>query len=172
MARYPKQASAKLTSSRDSEGNATDRAYAILKRRIQSNALKAGQTYLQEDIAESLGLSRTPSREAIIRLACENLIQIRPRYGILIRPVSIKEIGEICEVLAVLEARAAYRAAANGLSPDHLRHLEAADKAMQNAITTNNIGQWIRHDEDFHRLLVRAAGNDELGLQVELFWTA
>ncbi len=150
--------------------NATERAYIELKRCVQTNTLKAGSTHLQQDIAQKLGLSRTPAREAIIRLDSERFVEIRPRHGILIRPLSLLEIHEICETLSALEALAAERMARDGTSASHLQQLETTHVGMQRALDDGNINLWIRHDEDFHGIIVRSAGNGELTRLAQHFW--
>lgn len=156
---------------RGGEGqNATERVYALLKRRIQNNALAAGQTYLQPGIAKRFGVSRTPAREAIIRLASEHFVEIRPRKGILIKPITIPEIGEICETLAVLEALAVRRVAARGASPQLLERLQSAHEEMIAAVADGNLRRWIRTDERFHEDLVDGAGNAELKRVARTLW--
>ena len=111
---------------RDVSVNATDHAYAELKRQINCNELPAGQSFLQDELAQMVNTSRTPAREALIRLAEEGLVEIRPGHGILIRRFSIDEVAGIYEVLTMLEAQAARGLAERGMAPDGMARLEAA----------------------------------------------
>lgn len=150
--------------------NATERAYSQLKRQIQSDALEPGETILQPKIAKMLGVSRTPAREAIIRLECERLVKILPRRGFLVRPVTIREICEICECLSVLEAVAVRSLARNGISQPVLGRLENCLEAMEAAAGVRDMRRWVRVDEQFHLHLVRAAENKELARVTEGLW--
>lgn len=156
---------------RGGEGqNATDRVYALLKNRIQNNVLAVGRTYLQDEIALRFSVSRTPAREAIIRLASENFVQIRRRKGILVKPITSPDIAQMCETLAVLEALATRRIAAQGASPHLMRRLEKQHDAMTAAVAKRDMRSWIRADERFHKELVAGAGNDELARVTGTLW--
>lgn len=155
---------------RDATVNATDHAYAELKRRINSNELPAGQSFLQDELAAMLQMSRTPVREALIRLAGEGLVEFRPRHGILIRCFSIDELAGIYEVLTMLEAQAARRLAERGISPDGLARLEAAHQTMEKAFANRALSDWIDADEAFHKILVSECGNEPLRKIVHGLW--
>ncbi|WP_175443149.1 GntR family transcriptional regulator [Vibrio sonorensis] len=83
--------------------NLTNYAYEELRSRVLSNQLLVGHYYLEQKLADQIKVSRTPLREACIRLVEEGLVDIIPRKGIYIRPISIKELQEIYEVIAGLE---------------------------------------------------------------------
>lgn len=149
---------------------AAERAWRELRRRILDNALPAGTTLLEEEAAQLLGLSRTPVREAMVRLAEEGLVELRPRHGMRVRPISAADMREIYEVLAALEPKAAGLAAQRGLSAEELAALEAAVAAMDAALAAGDLPAWAEADERFHLGLVRAAGNRRLAAAVALFW--
>jgi DNA-binding GntR family transcriptional regulator len=88
-----------------------DRAYSELKRRILFDELAPGTGMLEEELAASLGMSRTPVREAAVRLAQEGLLEIVPRKGIRVTELTKRGVREINEVLACLEVQAAERLA-------------------------------------------------------------
>ena len=150
--------------------NATNHAYAELKRRINCNELPAGKLFKQQSLAEMLDISRTPAREALIRLEEEGLIEIRPRHGVRVKPVTLDELAGIYEVLMVLEAHAARRLAEIGASADGLQLLERAHQAMLGASGAHNIGGWIEADEAFHRIVVSECGNTQMRAVVHALW--
>ncbi len=140
---------------------ATDDAYDNLKRRIFANEIEPGRFILQEALAEDLGMSRTPVREALIRLEREGLVEIRPRWGMRVLPVSRQDMSEIYEVLGALEAQAA-RLAASRASGDEVDRLEAAVHDMETAIAADDREAWADADDRFHTLLAEASGNARL----------
>lgn len=150
--------------------NATCHAYAELKRRINCGELQAGQLFKQHVLAEMLSISRTPVREALIRLAEEGLVEIRPRHGVRVKVLTLGEIAGIFEVLTVLEAHAARRVAEQGISGDALAHMEHANRTMLTATERRDFSSWIAADESFHRVLVSDCGNQQLRLIVHGLW--
>src|SRR5690606_26297255 len=91
------------------------RAYRELRRRILHNEMPPNAQYLEQELADSLGMSRTPVREALIRLSDERLVEIRPRHGARILPVSVDDMREIYEMMTELEAFAVRKLARRGL---------------------------------------------------------
>lgn len=149
---------------------AAERAYRELRRRILDNALAAGTNLLEEEAALMLGLSRTPVREAMVRLAEEGLVEIRPRHGMRVKPISADDMREIYEVLAALEPKAAALAARRGLAAEELAGIEEAVAAMDRALERGDLAAWADADERFHLGLVRASGNRRLAATVGSFW--
>ncbi len=130
-----------------------------LRRLIFSGQLEAGSYYLESALADRLGISRTPVREACLQLAAQGLLEIRPRKGVMISTVSIKDMTEIYEVLTELECLAARQLAERGLSADELSELAQAIDAMEAAIAAGERATWSEQDEVFHSALVRLTGN-------------
>ncbi|MGL6180774.1 MAG: GntR family transcriptional regulator, partial [Aestuariivirga sp.] len=96
----------------DADGDAerlssAERAYRALKDLILGNQLPAGSQLLEQEAAQRLGMSRTPVREAMIRLEQDGVVEIRPRHGMRVLPVSSRDMREIYEVLTALESAAA-----------------------------------------------------------------
>jgi DNA-binding GntR family transcriptional regulator len=137
-------------------------AYEGLKGRILNNELMAGRQYLEPELVLQLGMSRTPVREALIRLESEGLVRIVPRRGILVVPISSDDMVEIYEIVTALEAAAAERLA--GLMPDEslIAPLRAAVEEMDSALARDDLDAWGKADEDFHRAIVVQSGNARL----------
>ena len=70
-----------------------EQAYSELKRQILTNELPHGSQFLEQEIAEQLSMSRTPTREAMVRLANEGLVEVRPRHGMRVLPISPKDMA-------------------------------------------------------------------------------
>ena len=147
-----------------------DRAYVDIKRRILDNEIPAGFQILEQELAQLLEMSRTPVREAMIRLAEEGMVEIRPRHGMRVLPVSAADMREIYQILIALEASAAELVAERGLSEDQLGRLRSAVSEMNAALGDARLADWAAADERFHRLLVEYCGNGRLQALVGTFW--
>lgn len=147
----------------------TLRAYRELRRRILDNEMPPNAQYLEQELADALGMSRTPVREALIRLSDERLVEVRPRHGARVLPVSVDDMREIYEVMTELEALAARKVAERGLTRKELRLLEQVVIDMDLALERDDLGSWARSDEKFHALLVDLAGNSRLSQVVATF---
>ena len=89
----------------------TQRATALLREMIVSNRLPAGSNHLETELADLLGMSRTPVREAAIALGAQGLVEVRPRHGIRVLPISPADMEEIYSILTELESLAAWNLA-------------------------------------------------------------
>jgi DNA-binding GntR family transcriptional regulator len=148
----------------------TVHAYEEIRRRILENEMPAGSQYLEQELATRLGMSRTPVREALIRLAEDGLVEVRSRHGARVLPVSVDDMREIYELLTELEALAARRVAERGLAARELDRLDRCLAEMEAALARNDLDAWARHDETFHRLLIELSGNRRLVGVVENIW--
>ncbi|MDJ0956675.1 MAG: GntR family transcriptional regulator [Arenicellales bacterium] len=145
----------------------TDEAYEILKRRILDNEWPAGHLALEQELAAELGMSRTPIREALIRLEKEGLVEVRPRHGMRVLGISAEDMEEIYEILTCLESMAAELVAKRGLTDQQRAELNAAVNDMDTALAQDNLETWAKADERFHKLLVDYCGNRRLKSLVE-----
>lgn len=142
--------------------NNTHRAYREIRERILSGVMEAGSQYLEQELAEILGMSRTPVREALIRLQDERLVEVKPRHGARILGVSAEDLADIYEITSDLEASAVRRVARNGILPEALTVMQAALAKMDEAAAARNIVDWVHWDNEFHQTLVDAARNRRL----------
>ncbi|UAB89133.1 GntR family transcriptional regulator [Ruegeria sp. SCSIO 43209] len=137
----------------------TQRAVRDLRQMILSGELAAGTDHLESELAETLGMSRTPIREAALMLESKGLLEMRPRKGVRILPVSSDDMREIYDILTELESLAAQRAAEAGYSEDELSVLAGSIAKMDRAIEAEDLEAWAEADELFHQELVRLGGN-------------
>jgi DNA-binding GntR family transcriptional regulator len=170
----PRSEGAESSEPAERESN-TNRAYREIRRRILMGEMPPGDQYLEQELAEMLGMSRTPVREALIRLADERLVEVRPRHGARVLPVSIADILEIYELLAELESLAVRRLAAKGATPAQLAAAQDAQHQMAAALQAGERTAWYAADCAFHAGLVAACGNDRLidvvrGLTDQAHW--
>ena len=148
----------------------TELAYIEIKRRILDNEMPAGSTSLEQEIAAQLEMSRTPVRESLQRLQNEGLIEIIPRRGIRVLPLSSNDMAEIYAILTALESAAAEQVAATGLENHDLEALNKPVVQMEEALQKDDLTSWAVADEKFHKLLVQLCGNQRLISAVDMYW--
>lgn len=141
-----------------------EEAYRRLKERILNNELPPGFQALEQELAAQLGMSRTPLREAVVRLAEDGLVELLPRRGMRVLPVSPDDMREIYELLGCLEATAAELLASQRLPADApvLQELGAAIDAMDRTLASDDLDGWAVADERFHAALLDGCGNRRL----------
>jgi len=147
-----------------------ERAYRELKRLLLDNDLRPGALLLEQEVATLLGMSRTPARAAMIRLAEEGFLEIRPRHGMRVLPVSAADMREIYDILTGLESEAADLVARRGLTDAQLQTLRKAVTRMDRALAKDDLRSWAIADEDFHRTLIDACGNKRLQTLIFQYW--
>lgn len=140
----------------------TQRAVSELKRMIVSSELPAGSSHLETELAEMLGMSRTPVREATLMLEAQGLVEVRPRRGVRILSISPDDMEEIYQILTELECLAAERVAERCDNPKMLEPLREASRRMESALEADNREAWAKADEDFHGRLLDLSGSERL----------
>ncbi len=137
-------------------------AYEQLKEEIRTNRMPPGFQAPEPEIALRLGMSRTPVREALIRLEAEGLVELIPRRGARVLPISAADMKEIYEILTALEPEAAAHLAARGPSHAELEPLETATNRMEEALDADDLDAWADADDLFHSTLLELHGNRRL----------
>ncbi|GAA6209094.1 GntR family transcriptional regulator [Cognatishimia sp. WU-CL00825] len=140
----------------------SQRALRELRKMIFSGELAGGTDHLESELAEQLGMSRTPVREAALTLENQGLLELRPRKGVRILPLSPSDMREIYEVLTELESLAAEQAAKRGYDAAALGNLARAIEDMDLAIAEQALEAWAEADDRFHAELVRLGGNSRV----------
>jgi DNA-binding GntR family transcriptional regulator len=147
-----------------------DEAYQELKRRIVMIELEPGSSFREAELAASVGLGKTPVREALLRLRLEGLVRVQSRAGYTVAPVTLKGATDVCGLRALLEEEAAGRAAfASDRQVEDLRSVEAAGRRMLRDLDLQRVGHdreiltaWLASDRAFHLALARVSGNELL----------
>ncbi|NJC82716.1 GntR family transcriptional regulator [Planosporangium mesophilum] len=141
--------------------SATTRVYQHLKRAILEQLHPGGALLTEAEIAEAVGVSRTPVREALLRLETEGLVVLYPKRGALVLPVSAREIDEVIEARTLVEGHAAGRAWDR--RADLVVALEPLLDAMRAARSAGEPTAFVEADRAFHEAVVEIAGNRILG---------
>ena len=141
-----------------------EEAYDALKSAIRNNIFAPGYQGSEHEIAQQLGISRTPVHEAIIRLQEEGLVRVLPRRGVVVTALSVADMREIYDVILAVEAAAAERTA--GLPEAERRDaaamLASLNDGMAQALAADDLPGWAEADGQFHRALVASSGNARL----------
>lgn len=147
-----------------------DQVYHDIQNRILNNVWGTGHRALEQELAEELGVSRTPVREALARLQRDGLVKVIPRHGMMVLPISLKDIQEIHDILTSLEGLAVEQAASRNLTARDFGTLEKTIRQMDAAHERSDIKAWAQADELFHCTLVELSGNRILTEVVDNFW--
>lgn len=139
-----------------------EHAYDEVKQRILDNIYHPGYQTLEHEIAEELGVSRTPVREALIRLQHEGLVELIPRRGMRVVPIVPTDMQEIYEVLTSLESMAAELLARKEPDAALLEPMRTATNDMEVALREDDLDAWAEADERYHRSLIDLCGNRRL----------
>jgi DNA-binding GntR family transcriptional regulator len=144
-------------------GTSAERVYDDLRAAIIGGEYAPGERLRAEALATRFGTSRTPVREALMLLEGDGLVEIEPRRGAVVRSFDPADLVDLYEVRALLEARAAGLAAAR-ITPADLALLEGTCARAEGLTGTSGrtIDTLIAANEDFHRILIEAAGSPRL----------
>lgn len=138
-----------------------DRVHELLKEAILEGRLPAGERLTQDDVARWLGVSRSPVREALIRLAEEGHVRLEPRRGAVVTVATAREMDAIYEVRELLEPAAGELAAARA-SEEQIAEAMRAQEAAERAAPTMGLADLFRWNARFHRAVVAGCGNEVL----------
>jgi DNA-binding GntR family transcriptional regulator len=138
-----------------------DRAYVELRDQIVTLAIAPGAPINEEALGRQLDLGRTPIREAIKRLALENLVSVYPRRGTFVSEINITDLAHISDVRVELEGHAAYRAAER-LMPGQRDELAGLLDEIDRRGAIGDADALMGLDARIHRFVYRCAGNPYL----------
>lgn len=135
--------------------------FTTLRQAILKGEIQPGERLMEIQLAEKMGDSRTPIREAIRKLANEGLVTMIPRKGAIVAGISEKMLMDVLQVRMTLE-KMAYECAFRYITDEQLDELKAAEKEFEEAIRSNDLVKIAEMDEKFHFIIYNAAQNDKL----------
>lgn len=135
--------------------------YESLKESILNGSLKPGEKLMESRIAEDLGVSRTPVREAIRKLEKEKYVKMIPRKGAYVEDLTMEDILEVLEIRIVLEGLASKLAARN-ISDEMKDRIRENMKNFDSASSELDRKELISLDEKFHHIIYQSSGNHKL----------
>jgi DNA-binding GntR family transcriptional regulator len=139
---------------------ATDRAYAHTKARLLDGTYPGGALITEGDVSAAVGVSRTPVREAFLRLQAEGLLRLYPKRGALVVPVSAGEVDDVMETRGLVERFAVEKVIASGTQEEVAARL--TDCLARQRRLRKSPEPFTEADRDFHGLVVAATGNQVL----------
>ncbi|WP_328450371.1 GntR family transcriptional regulator [Streptomyces sp. NBC_00386] len=139
---------------------AADRVYAHVKQGVLERRYEGGSLLTEGELADAVGVSRTPVREALLRLEAEGLIRLYPKKGALVLPVSAQEIADVVETRQLVEEHAARKAVP--ASPRLLARLEELLDQQKEQAAAGDLAAAAVTDRCFHAEIVRSGGNEIL----------
>lgn len=151
------------------DNSAFAEAYRYLRQRIRDGRLASGTRIKADDIAQQLGLSRMPVREAIRQLDSEGLVTIRPNRGAVVTILDPEEVLELFQMRSVLEGLAVRRAIER-FDEEAFDELELRFSRLERA--QGDLDQWILRHNDFHDVICARSGGHRLFAQVQRLRTA
>lgn len=137
---------------------ASDLAYEMIKALIFSRKIKAGEQLKEEELAIQCGVSRTPVRDALVRLEAEFLVEKRDNQRSFVADPSREDIDDLFTLRAMLEGHAASRAAQRA-TPEFIEKLKSS---LEIHGKSRDVGDFLEHNSIFHKLILDAAGSQRL----------
>jgi DNA-binding GntR family transcriptional regulator len=144
-----------------------DQVYAVMRERILSGELPGGSRLPQTSLAEELGVSRTPLREALRRLSTEGLVLLEANRGATVAQHDLGDMLHAWRARAALEPAAA-RMAADVREPEALERMRRAIAEQRRVL--DDVNATFAANRDFHLALVAAAGNPHLDQFARMLW--
>jgi len=145
--------------------NLSEDVYEAIKKRLGDKDLKPGTRIKEEWLAEELGVSRTPVREAINKLEREGLVEIIPRYGTFVTNLSPKDVEEIYDLRGTLEGlaiRSIFLKLDKEKFNEKLLEIDEFHRKCESYLEEGNLEPFIKADIAFHNFLVRSSQNSRL----------
>jgi DNA-binding GntR family transcriptional regulator len=137
---------------------AAERVYLHVKSGVLDRRYEGGTLLTEGDLAEAVGVSRTPVREALLRLEAEGLLKLYPKKGALVLPVSAQEIADVVETRLLVEQHAVAKVV-GAVPPQLLARLEESLAEQRVHAENGDLAAFAVADRCFHAEIVRGAGN-------------
>jgi len=139
--------------------------FESIREAIINGTLKQGERLMETQLAEELGVSRTPVREAIRKLELEGLVAMLPRKGAYVAGIMPKDAADILEIRAALEGLAA-KLAAERITDEEIEELADDTAKIEESINKGDVEKAVEYDNKFHGSLVGASRNTRLASMV------
>ncbi len=137
-------------------------AYNALRDSILSNTLTSGTIYNEKNLAQQLGISRTPVREALLELSSQGLIEFLPRKGVVVNSFKEQDINEIFELRQIIETHAFKMACTRSPKIDFTEMEQCVEAQRRIAMESGEISKFMEIDRTFHMAFARQTGNQRL----------
>jgi len=145
----------------------TDKVYELLLESIIKQKLLPGERLIEKNLAEKLGVSKTPVREALSRLQKEGLVEGIPYQGFLVARISFQDVEEIYDLREVIEGLAA-RNATKKINKERINQLNLIIQSFEDCVRRRDLEGYSSLDLKFHNLLASISKNRRLSQMMQL----
>ncbi|MCD6183152.1 MAG: GntR family transcriptional regulator [Thermovirga sp.] len=139
-----------------------EQVYEYLRRKLNTGELKPGAFLNLNEMSAKLGISKTPLREALIQLELEGFVVFYPRRGIMVNPLTKKDIRHAYEIIGALEAAVILSNFDKLRSDENIRKLEEENKLMREALDRDDFDTFYEHNIAFHNVYLNLSDNETL----------
>lgn len=144
----------------------TDRVHSLLREEILDGRLVAGSLYSIYQLAERYEVSRTPVRDAVLRLADAGMLDIERNRGVRVRGLSADDVRNVFELRILLEVPATAYVTLNADAAFNAE-LSRQEELLDSAVDSGDAAEYFRHDRELHRMIMEASDNPRLTAMVE-----
>ena len=145
-----------------------DTAYEVIRDAIVRADIPPGAVVSNAAVAEQLGLSRAPVRDALARLADEGLVETKPQSYTRVTPLALKEVRDAAEVVRAMHELAA-RTAVPLLTAGHIEAMREANRRFEAATRAEDVDAALEFDDDLHGVLIGVCGNRAVAATIERY---
>jgi DNA-binding GntR family transcriptional regulator len=139
--------------------------YDILREDLNAGLLQPGQTIKLDAMAARLGISRTPLREALLRLELEGFVTIKPRSGVTVRVLDLEDIRNLYQMIGALES-SVLLTEHQALTPERIGAMRELNEEMKTAVAQGDFDRYYQANLALHDSYLQLSGNEELVRQV------
>jgi DNA-binding GntR family transcriptional regulator len=138
-----------------------DQVYEYIRLQMKTGNLKPGDSIDMNAFSRKLGVSKTPLRDALIRLEMEGFVRILPRRGVVVNELTIQDIKDYYQILGALESTAVI-AAAPHLTESEVNRMEKLNEGMRLALERDDFNAYYEKNLRFHDIFLTLSGNRQL----------
>lgn len=138
-----------------------EKAYDILKELILTGRLEQGELHNEKRLAEVLGVSRTPVREALLELSREGMVSFVPSKGVKVRKITAKQVREVFEIRRIIEGHIV-QVISGRLTPADLKKIDKIINKQKRLAARDEMVAFIEIDKEFHLFLASKMGNQQI----------
>jgi len=139
-----------------------EQIYTYLRSEIQQGKLEPGASINIDKMSRELGISKTPLKEAMIRLECEGFVTLLPRRGVLVRELSLQELKNYYEIIGYLEAGVVYSVFEQLKKATCLKRLKKSNAEQEKALKKEDYDRYYLLNLEFHDIFLNLSGNQML----------
>lgn len=136
----------------------SEHVYLHLRRQMNSGGLTPGSTINIGEIAEELGISKTPLRDALIHLECEGFVTILPRRGVLVNELTLQDVHNAYDSIGLVEAHIVKQSIDN-ITSSHIDRLESLNEKMKTEIQSHDFSNLFESNLEFHNTYLDVSDN-------------